>query len=157
MLTNKGKYGLKALLHLASLRPGASAQSAEIAYANNISKKFLDTILNDLRVSGFINSKKGKGGGYLLARQAEKISIGSVIRTLDGPLAPIGCASRLSYQPCRDCIVETCPVRVLMTDVRDVMAKVLDTMTIEEMRPGPNERITPLPMSFEPPRGQEPV
>jgi Rrf2 family protein len=134
MLTNKGKYGLKALIHLAGLAPGASAQSLEIALANAIPKKFLDAILNELRLGGFVRSKKGKGGGYMLARPPGQISVGAAIRVLDGPLAPIGCASRLSYQPCRDCHVATCQVRLLMTDVRDVMAKVLDNMSLEEMR-----------------------
>lgn len=134
MLTNKAKYGLKALVHLAGLKPGCTAQSVEIATANNIPKKFLDAILNELRVGGFILSKKGKNGGYMLARDPGRMSVGSVIRLLDGPLAPIACASRYSYQPCRDCDVATCSVRQLMTSVRDVMASVLDSMTIEEMR-----------------------
>src|SRR3954471_20703033 len=100
MLTNKGKYGLKALVHLAGLPNGQTAQSVEIAQANNIPKKFLDTILNELRVAGVVRSKKGKGGGYMLSREPEKIAVGAIIRVLDGPLAPIACASRLSYQPC---------------------------------------------------------
>lgn len=135
MLTNKGKYGLKALIHLAGLPEGESAQSVEIAQANNIPKKFLDAILNELRLGGLIRSKKGKGGGYMLAREPERIMVGAAIRILDGPLAPIACASRLSYQPCDNCTdVATCSVRIMMTEVRDVMARVLDNTSIEDMR-----------------------
>jgi Rrf2 family protein len=135
MLTNKGKYGLKALVHLAGLPNGQTAQSVEIAQANNIPKKFLDTILNELRVAGIVRSKKGKGGGYMLSREPEKIAVGAIIRVLDGPLAPIACASRLSYQPCDDCRdVTACSVRIMMLEVRDVMARVLDSTTLEDMR-----------------------
>ena len=103
MLTAKGKYGLKALVHLSSLPKGETAQSVDIAEANSIPKKFLDAILGDLRNAGVVHSKKGPGGGYMLARAPGEIKVGHVIRTLDGPLAPIACASRTAYQPCQDC------------------------------------------------------
>jgi Rrf2 family protein len=96
MLTNKGKYGLKALIHLAGLNPGQLALVSDIAAANEIPKKFLDAILGELRNAGFVHSKKGKGGGYTLARPAKEIRVGHVIRVLDGPLAPVPCASRTS-------------------------------------------------------------
>ena len=92
MLTKKGKYGLKALVDLARLAPGETAFVSEIALRNNIPKKFLDTILLELRNAGMLRSKKGPGGGYSLSRPASDIRIGQVIRTLDGPLAPIRCA-----------------------------------------------------------------
>lgn len=134
MLTNKGKYGLKAMVHLARLAPGATVQSAEIATAEQISKKFLDSILLDLRNAGFVRSKKGPGGGYALARDAREISVGSIIRALDGPLAPIECASRTAYQPCDDCRdLEACAVRLTMLEVRDAMAAILDTKSLAEM------------------------
>jgi Rrf2 family protein len=134
MLTAKGKYGLKALAHLATLRPGETTQAMDIAEAHNIPKKFLDAILGDLRNAGIVFSKKGPGGGYMLARPPRDIKIGQVIRTIDGPLAPIACASRTAYQPCRDCkSVKTCTVRLMMTEVRDAMSEVLDRMTIADM------------------------
>ena len=140
MLTNKGKYGLKALAHLAGLLPGQTAQSAEIAAANNIPKKFLDAILGELRVAGMISTKKGKGGGYRLSRTPEEISVGAAIRVLDGPLAPIGCASRRSYRPCNDCRdVRGCTVRLLMLEVRDVSARVLDGTSLTDMCRKPSE------------------
>lgn len=135
MLTNKGKYGLKALVHLAALPPGQTAQSVEIATANNVPKKFLDAILGELRVAGMIVTRKGKNGGYMLSRHPAEIMAGAAIRALDGPLAPIACASRTGYRPCSDCTdVQACAVRVLMTEVRDLSARLLDTTSIEDMR-----------------------
>lgn len=134
MLTAKGKYGLKALVHLARLPAGETAQSQEIAAANNVPKKFLDAILGDLRNAGIVHSRKGPGGGYMLGRPARDIKVGNAIRILDGPLAPIACASRTAYRPCDDCKdVKTCAVRIAMTRARDTMAEVLDKMTIADM------------------------
>jgi Rrf2 family protein len=134
MLTNKSKYGLKALIHLARLPAGQTAFGAEIAEANQIPKKFLEAILLELRKAGFIRSKKGPGGGYALSMPAEEISIGRIIRTIDGPIAPIRCASRTAYRPCDDCeSVATCTVRLAMLEVRDAMASVLDKTTLAEM------------------------
>ena len=126
MLTAKGKYSLKALVYLATLAPGATSQAVDIAAANNIPKKFLDAILGELRNAGIVHSRKGPGGGYRLARSPREIKIGQVIRTIDGPLAPIACASRTAYQPCRDCkSVKACTVRLTMTKVRDAMSTCL--------------------------------
>ena len=134
MLTAKGKYGLKALVHLAALPKGETAQSVDIAEANNIPKKFLDAILGDLRNAGVVQSKKGPGGGYMLARTPGEIKVGRVIRPLDGPLAPIACASRTAYQPCQDCDdVKACAVRLTMVKVRDAMADILDRLTVADM------------------------
>ena len=133
MLTAKGKYCLKALAYLAKLEPGERLQATDIAKANNIPKKFLDTILGDLRSAGLVLSKKGPGGGYMLARAPEEIRIGYVIRMIDGPLAPIACASRMAYRRCRDCKnVKTCTVRLLMTNVRDAISEVLDRVTLAD-------------------------
>ena len=134
MLTAKGKYGLKAMIYLASLKPGATAHGSEIAKANNISKKFLDAILSELRKAGLVKSKRGPGGGYMVARSPQAIKVGLVIRTLDGPLAPIACASRSAYRPCRDCkSVARCEVRRTMAQVRDATASILDGLSIAEM------------------------
>jgi Rrf2 family protein len=134
MLTNKGKYGLKALVHLAQLPPGQLALVNDIAIANHIPKKFLDAILGELRNAGLVQSRKGKGGGYRLARLPEDIRVGSIVRVLDGPLAPIPCASRTRYEACDDCDVNTCQVRHIMLDVREAIAEVLDHRTLAEMR-----------------------
>jgi len=135
MLTKKGKYGLKAMVHLAGRLPGEATLVTEIATENKIPKKFLDTILGELRNAGFVNSKKGKGGGYTLARPAHEIRVGHIVRVLDGPLAPIQCASQTSYRRCDDCPDEkTCSVRLLMCEARQAISTVLDNRTLAEMR-----------------------
>lgn len=134
MLTKKGKYGIKALLHLAQLQPGHLAFVADVASTNNIPKKFLDAILGELRNAGFVQSRKGKGGGYRLARAADEIMVGHVVRVLDGPLAPISCASRTRYEACEDCDEATCHVRHMMLEVRQAIADVLDARSLASLR-----------------------
>ncbi|MBY6240832.1 Rrf2 family transcriptional regulator [Methylosinus sp. Sm6] len=133
MLSNKAKYGLKALIHLA--RAEGQCLAGDIARDNNIPRKFLDAILVELRNAGVLNSKKGKNGGYLLARPAEKITVGQIIRILDGPLAPIACASKTAYQRCADCPDEdACAIRDIMLDVRESIALILDRASIASLR-----------------------
>lgn len=135
MLTRKGKYGLKALLHLAGLAPGESAPVSGIAEANSISKKFLDGIMAELRNAGLVNARYGREGGFSLSRPAKDIMVGHVVRVLDGPLSPIPCASKAYYQKCEDCEDErTCRVRLVMLEVRNAIAGILDAMSIEDMR-----------------------
>ncbi len=135
MLTNKGKYGLKAMVHLAGLDTGATAQAQDIADANAIPKKFLDQILSALRNAGLVFSKKGKGGGYALARPANQITVGQIVRALDGPLAPISCASVTAYRACEDCGDErACAVRLVMVKARNAISEVLDNVSLAEMR-----------------------
>ena len=135
MLTNKGKYGLKAMVHLAGLPPGQPALVADIAASNNIPKKFLDAILGELRTAGLVHSKKGRGGGYVLAKPAVDIMVGEIVRALDGPLAPIACASRKFYRRCEDCALEkNCSVRLMMVEVRDAIALVLENRSLAAMR-----------------------
>jgi Rrf2 family protein len=134
MLTAKGKYCLKALICLASLEPGARMQGIESAQRYNIPKNFLDAILGDLRRAGVVFSKKGPGGGYMLARAPSKIRIGHIIRMIDGPLAPLACASHTAFKPCRDCSdVKACTIRLMMTSVRDATAKILDHMSVSDL------------------------
>jgi Rrf2 family protein len=133
MLTSKAKYGLKALMHLGTYEGPCLA--GDIAARNNIPRKFLDVILLELRNAGILTSKKGKGGGYHLARPADKITVGQIIRILDGSLAPIACASRTAYRRCPDCPDEdACQIRDLMIDVRDSMALILDRTSIASLK-----------------------
>jgi len=134
MLTNKGKYGLKAMVHLAGLDEDEVAQVAHIAETNNIPKKFLDQIFADLRRVGLVHSKKGKMGGYALAKPAEEIYVGQIIRALDGPIAPFLCASVTAYRPCGDCDEGICAVRRIMVEARNALSSVLDKRTLAEMR-----------------------
>jgi Rrf2 family protein len=135
MLTNKGKYGLKAMVYLAGLPPGQPALVADIAATNNIPKKFLDAILGELRTAGLVHSKKGRGGGYILAKSPVEIMVGEIVRALDGPLAPIACASRNFYRRCDDCPTEVqCSVRLMMIEVRDAIALLMDNRSLAAMR-----------------------
>jgi len=135
LLTNKGKYGLKAMVHLAGLGPAEIAQVGEIAEANSIPKKFLDQIFSELRKAGFVHSKKGKAGGYALAKPAHSITVGQIIRVLDGPLAPIQCCSVSAYRRCADCGDESrCSVRLIMVEARNALSAVLDSRSLAEMR-----------------------
>jgi|SRR5271166_3927889 len=138
MLTNKGKYGLKAMVHLAGLRENEIAQVAQIAEANHIPKKFLDQIFADLRRAGLVYSKKGKAGGYALAKPSGEIHVGQIIRAIDGPIAPFLCASASAYRPCDDCDEGVCAVRRLMIEARNALSSVLDTRTLADMRVRPD-------------------
>jgi Rrf2 family protein len=135
MLTKKAKYALKALAYLANYPPGESVGVRDIALAEHIPKKFLDTILCELRVAGFVDSKMGKGGGYTLARPATEISVGDVVRVIDGTLAPISCASHSPFRACEDCRdPDHCATRLIMLDAKIALAKVLDNFNIAGMR-----------------------
>jgi len=134
VLTKKSKYGLKALLALAEDTGRGPVLVSELAERQRIPKKFLEAILLDLKRHGFVQSKKGKGGGYLLSRSASTITVGQVIRVLEGPLALIPCASQTQYRPCEECIDEaTCGVRISMLEVRDATSKILDRTTLSSL------------------------
>ncbi len=134
MLSKKAKYGLKALLFLADLPGDRSVLIADIAAHERIPKKFLDMILLEMRNAGILSSRKGKGGGYALALPPERIRIGTVIRLLDGPLAPVSCVSQTAYRRCDDCASEdACRVRRLMGQVRDAVAGILDSTTLADI------------------------
>jgi len=131
MLTRKSKYGLKALLMLAEATGRGPVLVSELAERQRIPKKFLEAILLDLKRHGVLQSKKGRGGGYFLRRKPDEITIGQVIRLLEGPLALVPCASQTAYTPCEECVDEaTCGVRWAMKDVRDATAKILDHTTL---------------------------
>lgn len=134
MLSSKAKYGLKAMVYLARQQDQSVVVIQDIADAETIPKKFLDAILLELKNSGYLNSKKGKGGGYSLAVKSENIRVGDLVRALDGPLAPVPCVSRKFYRRCDDCRDEaTCALHAVMGEVRDAIAAVLDNYTLAEM------------------------
>jgi len=131
MLTRKSKYGLKALLVLAEEMDRGPMLISELADRHRMPKKFLEAILLDLKRHGLLHSKKGKGGGYFLSRDPSQITLGQVIRILDGPLALIPCVSQTAYVKCEECIdEETCGIRLAMKDVRDATAKILDNTSL---------------------------
>src|SRR6202790_198035 len=103
MLSNKSKYGLKALLLLAQEAGGGPVLVSELADRDRIPKKFLEAILLELKRRGVVHSRKGRGGGYFLRRKPAEITFGEVIRVLDGPLAAVPCVSKLAYMKCVEC------------------------------------------------------
>ncbi|QYA24214.1 Rrf2 family transcriptional regulator [Gramella sp. MT6] len=134
MLSKKTKYGIKALAYIARKKDRKPVQASEISESENISQKFLESILLELRKSGFLGSKKGKGGGYYLIKEPNEIRMTAVIRVLEGPIAMVPCVSLNYYEKCDDCPDEnTCSVHRLMIQVRDASLNVLGENTLEDI------------------------
>ncbi|MGC4055757.1 MAG: Rrf2 family transcriptional regulator [Paludibaculum sp.] len=96
--------------------------------------EFLEKLLLDLKNAGFLDSRKGRRGGYLLARSPEQITVGAVIRSIEGPLAPLPCASETAFRKCDECVdITTCGTRIVMRQVRDAIAGILDNTTIADV------------------------
>lgn len=133
-MSKKAKYALRALLVLAENYPGERLIAvAEIARAERISRKFLETILVELRDADILESRLGRGGGYRLARRPRDISFGEAIRAIDGPLAPLLCASRTQFKACADCRdVATCRIRWAMLKARDAIAGALEGCSLAD-------------------------
>lgn len=134
MLSKKAQYGLRALLALARENHQNPVLISDLAQREGIPRKFLELILLELKNQGILQSKKGKGGGYFLGRAPQAITVGNVIRILDGPLAPLPCVSHTAYRKCDDCENEnTCGVRLVMKEVRDETARILDGTTLADV------------------------
>ena len=134
MLSKKTKYGIKAITFIASQPERNPLQTSKIAKSENISLKFLESILLILRKSGFLGSKKGKGGGYYLIKEPEDIKMTAIIRVLEGPIAMVPCVSLNYYEKCEDCPDEqTCAVHKLMIQVRDSTLNVLGENTLADL------------------------
>lgn len=134
MLSRKTKYGLKALTYIAKQPIKETVLIQEIADAENISKKFLESILLSMRKAGFLGSKKGKGGGYYLIKTPEDVKMAAVIRVLEGPIALLPCVSLNFYEHCDDCPTEEqCSIHNLMIEVRDQTLKVLENKTLADL------------------------
>jgi Rrf2 family protein len=134
MISKKTKYGLQALLILAREYGRGPILIAELAERDRIPKKFLESILLQLKNAGILGSRKGKGGGYFLAREPSQITMGRAVRVLEGPLAPVPCVSETAYQKCQECDDEaSCGIRLVMKDVRDAIADILDHTTLQEV------------------------
>src|SRR5213593_4569462 len=134
-VSKRGEYALRALIDLgiAQELDRPLIQIRELAKKENIPIKFLEAILLDLNRAGYLGSKRGKGGGYFLKKSMNKIKIGDVVRLIDGPLAPISCASVTAYAPC-SCPDEVhCGLRLLMVDVRNAISDILDRYTLGQV------------------------
>ena len=134
MLSKRTKYGIKALTYIARQEDKSPVQIGTIASSENISHKFLESILLILRKSGFLGAKKGKGGGYYLLKEASEIKMTDIIRTLEGPIAMVPCVSLNYYEKCDDCPDEdACSVHKLMIQVRDNTLQVLRNNTLADL------------------------
>ncbi len=134
MLSKKTKYALKALLYLARHYDAGPILISDLSQDEKIPKKFLELILLTLKNNGILLSKKGKGGGYCLSRSPGEIGMGKVIRILEGPIALVPCVSVTAYAPCPECLDEgTCSIRLVMKDIRDATAKILDGTSLADM------------------------
>jgi Rrf2 family protein len=132
VLSKKAKYGLIAMLYLSRAQGRGPILIAELADQEGIPKKFLEQILLELKNRGLLQSKKGKGGGYLLNKLPKTITMGQIIRCFDGPLAPVPCVSVNYYSHCDECRDETsCAIRLVMKDVRDAISDILDGTSLE--------------------------
>jgi Rrf2 family protein len=136
-LSKRGEYGLRAMITLAEISQTdgspAMMQIKEISQREQISPKFLEQILLTLKNAGFLHSKMGVGGGYYLARSASEITLGQIFRVLDGPVAPIKCVSQMAYESCGCPEEETCGLRLVMSDVRNAIAGILDNTSLADV------------------------
>ena len=138
-LSKKSEYGLRALLELTLAHEQVTLQRQEIALRQHIPSEFLEQILLALKRAGILSSRRGMKGGYTLIKRPNDITLGQVIRILDGPLAPIGCVSKTAYQKCSECPYANkpqCPVQQVMGTVRDAIAGVLDHYTLADFASG---------------------
>jgi Rrf2 family cysteine metabolism transcriptional repressor len=134
MLSSRGKYATRAILDLSLHEDEGPIQIHEIAERQNIPVKYLEQILLQLKHAGFVVSRKGPGGGYSLASPPQKITLGAVVRAMDGPLAPMSCASVTGHAECGCPEPETCALRAVWKEARDALATVLDGTTFAEIR-----------------------
>src|ERR1043165_6921618 len=134
-LTGRGEYALRAMivLGLDYLEDDSVVRIQAISEQQNIPKRFLEQILNDLKSAGIVESKRGIAGGYRLRRAPARITLAEVIRHIEGPLAPVSCVSERFYEPCSCPNEEKCGIRSIMKEVRDAIVKVLETVTVAQL------------------------
>jgi len=134
-LSKRGEYALRSLINLGiAAKVGRSlVRVTELAKAEDLPIKFLEQVMQQLREAGIVESERGKHGGYRLAKPAAQIHIGEIVRLIDGPLAPIGCVSQTAYEPCNCPDEAHCGLRMLMLDVRNAIAAILDRYTLADV------------------------
>lgn len=141
--SKKSEYALRALIELTAYYDRKLLQRHEIGRKQNIPIEFLEQILLALKNAGLLTSRRGVGGGYSLLKSPDTITLGQVIRILDGPLAPIGCVSKTAYQKCKDCPYTDathCPIQHAMLGVRNAIAEILDNYTLRDFAAGSGKR-----------------
>jgi Rrf2 family protein len=141
MITQKAKYAFKALFHLAEQPAGTSIQIEEIAKGAGVPRKFLEHILLELKKKGIVASRRGRAGGYVLIKKPGEMTIGSILRAVEGPIAPLPCISRTAYRRCTDCKDEkTCVVRRLFADTYSATLLLMDGTTLADAMAGRTPR-----------------
>lgn len=136
MLSQKTRYAIRALQHLADYFGKGPVPLTEIATAQNIPAKFLTVILSEMSREGLVATQRGRDGGYWLALSPIDISYGDIVRLTRGSLALVPCASRFAHEQCKNCLPEDeCRLHHVMLRVRDEMAKVLDGISLAETFP----------------------
>lgn len=134
MLSSRARYATRALLDLSLREPGKAVLIQDIAQSQDIPLKFLQQILASLKIAGILVSRKGPGGGYALARPPELITLGEVVRAMDGMIAPISCVSKNRFKECGCPNPDTCVLREAFGEVRDAMSDVMDGTTFANLR-----------------------
>ena len=132
-LSLRGEYALRALLVLGLNYGPHVVRIQTISDQQNIPKRFLEQILNDLKAGGFVQSKRGMAGGYRLAKKPQQISIASIVRHVEGALAPVSCVSERFYQKCSCPNEARCAIRSVMKDVREAVVQIVERVTIAEL------------------------
>jgi Rrf2 family protein len=132
-LSLRGEYALRALLVLGLNYEQPVVRIQTISEQQNIPKRFLEQILNDLKSAGIVQSKRGVAGGYRLARRPEEITLAAVVRHIEGPLAPVSCVSERFYEKCSCPDESRCAIRSVMKEIRDAVVKIAERVTIAEL------------------------
>jgi Rrf2 family protein len=132
-LSLRGEYALRALIVLGLSHDQSVVRIHTISHQQNIPKRFLEQILNDLKTAGIVESRRGPTGGYRLSKPPEKISLAIVIRHIEGPLAPVSCVSEKFYSRCTCPDESKCGIRSVMKEVRDAIVKILEGVTVAEL------------------------
>lgn len=133
MLSKKAQYAIKALEYLANRYEQGPILISEIAEKKHIPIKFLENILLELRKADILESKKGKGGGYLLKASPAQTTVANVIRIIDGPISMLPCVSLYFYKPCETCEPDNCRIKVLFSEARDAVLNVLEKKTLQDL------------------------
>ncbi|HEX3730126.1 MAG TPA: Rrf2 family transcriptional regulator [Opitutaceae bacterium] len=134
-VSKRGEYALRSLINLGFAAEAGRdlVQASELAESEQLPVKFLEQILQALKEAGYVKSARGKFGGYRLAKPAAQIKIGQIVRLIDGPLAPICCVSQTAYEKCTCPDEAHCGLRMLMLDVRNAIAGILDRYSLADV------------------------
>lgn len=146
-LSTKGRYGLRAMLDMALSEEAGPIASHTIAKRQDISERYLEQLLIPLKQSGLVKSIRGSQGGYILGRAPKDISVGDIIRVLEGPLAPVDCVNELNPDDCKR--ADSCVTRIIWAKVRDSIAEVLDSYSLEDLVNESNKMSKPELINFE--------